>query len=133
MLKTILCKFLTQNIWQSHINFISLHRILKHITMSYKGRDLGQDFKDFFKREKRRITRNLKELGCSNFKFDYGFYYFYGFFTSKSGQIYYLSCSDVRHWGYNQLLYRTAKHYKDWTGGGNQYIDTNKLKEMKLI
>jgi len=102
--------------------------------MSYKGRDLGQDFKDFFKREKRRITTNLKAMGCTNVKLDYGFYYFYGFFTSKSGQVYYISCSDVRHWGYSQLLYRTAKDYKDWTGGSNQYVGTGRgeLKGMRL-
>ena len=101
--------------------------------MAYKGNDLGQDFKEFFRREKRRITANLKQIGCTNVQMDYGFYYFMGFFTSESGQLYYFSCSDVRHFGYTRLLYRTAKHNKDYTGGMNQYVDTNKLKEMSLI
>jgi hypothetical protein len=32
----------------------------------------------------------------------------------------------------NKLLYRTAKHNKDWTGGGNRYakIETGMAKEM---
>ena len=94
--------------------------------MAYTGSDLGQDFKDFFKREKRRLTTILKEKGCTNIKFDYGFYYFSGFFTSATGQVYYLSCSDVRHFGYNQLLIRTAKDYKDYTGGSNQYVNVDK-------
>lgn len=101
--------------------------------MSYKGSDLGQDFKDFFRKEKARITKYLKEFGCTDIKMDYGFYYFSGFFTSKTGQIYYFSCSDVRHFRYNKLLYRTAKHYKDFTGGMNQYATVDNLRDMRLI
>ena len=101
--------------------------------MNYKGKDLGDDFKDFFRKEKRRIIDNLKKIGCYDFKFSCQFYYFSGFFRSKTGQMYYISCSDVRYFGYIELLYRTAKHNKDWTGGGNQYVKINKLKEMELI
>ena len=102
--------------------------------MSYKGSDLGQDFKEFFRKEKNRITRNLKEMGCTKIELDYGFYYFSGFFTSSTGQVFYISCDDVRHWGYTQLLYRTAKHYKDFTGCSNNYVGTGKgqLKQMIL-
>lgn len=101
--------------------------------MSYKGSDLSSEFKSWFRKEKKRITNILASNGCSEIKLDYGFYYFSGFFTSKSGQVYYISCSDVRHFGYKQLLYRTAKNYKDYSGGCNQYIDINKLNEMKII
>jgi hypothetical protein len=100
--------------------------------MNYKGKDLGQDFKEFFSRERRRIMRNLKEMQCTNVKMSYGFYYFSGFFTNKFGQIFYFSCSDVRHFGYTKLLYRTAKDYKDYTGGSNRYVDVDKLKTMRL-
>ena len=93
--------------------------------MAYKGSDLGQDFKDFFRKEKKRLTSIFKEMGCTEIKMDYGFYYFSGFLTAPNGQIYYFSCSDTRG-GYNQLLIRTAKHYKDWTGGSNQYIGIKK-------
>lgn len=44
-----------------------------------------------------------------------------GFFTAPSGQIYYFSISDLR-WSKENILVRTAKHYKDWTGGSNQYV-----------
>ncbi len=101
--------------------------------MSYKGSDLSAEFKSFFRREKKRITEALKSLGCTAIELDYGFYYFSGFFTSASGQIYYLSCSDVRHFDYKQLMYRTAKSYKDYSGGMNQWIDKNKIGEMKLL
>lgn len=102
---------------------------------NYSGSDLGQDFKDFFRREKNRLSKILKEKGCTNIELNYGFYYFSGFFTSPSGQAYYLSCSDVRHFGYNQLLIRTAKDYNDFTGGSNQYcnIDKASLINFRLI
>jgi len=102
---------------------------------NYKGSDLSQDFKDFFKREKKRLTSILKELGCVEIQMSMQFNYFYGFFTSKTGQAYYFSCSDVRYFGYNKLLYRTAKDYKDFTGGYNQYVSTAKgeLLKMRII
>jgi hypothetical protein len=101
--------------------------------MSYKGSDLSAEFKSFFRREKKRIIEALKSIGCTDIQLDYGFYFFSGFFTSASGQIYYLSCSDVRYSSYKQLMYRTAKSYKDYSGGMNQYVDKDKIKEIKLI
>lgn len=101
--------------------------------MAYKGKDLGEDFKKFFRNEKRSIINILTELGCTDINLDYGFYFYYGFFTSKSGQVYYLSCSDIRHFGYEKILYRTAKNYKDYTGGSNQYIEPKKLNQIILI
>ena len=103
--------------------------------MGYKGSDLGDDFKQWFRKEKRRLTAILKEKGCADIKLDYGFYYFSGFFTSSTGQVYYMSCSDVRHFPYKQLLIRTAQHYKDFSGGPNQYsgISKEELMRFRLI
>jgi hypothetical protein len=100
--------------------------------MSYKGSDLGADFKEFFRKEKSRLSKILKEKGCTEIKLDYGFYYFSGFFTSQSGQVYYLSCSDVRHFGYDNLLIRTAKDYKDFSGGSNNYVGIDKQSIMNF-
>jgi len=102
--------------------------------MSYKGSDLGEDFKKFFRNEKRRLTKYLTLLGCTNVQLDYGFYYFSGFFTSNTGQVYYLSSSDIRHFGYDKLMYRTAKDYKDYNGGSNQWTGTScwDLKRLRL-
>ena len=94
---------------------------------NYSGSDLGNDFKEFFRKEKSRITKHLKIKGCTEIKMSMQFYYFYGFFTSKSGQAYYFSCSDVRHFSYEKLHFRTAKNYSDFTGGSNQYISVNQL------
>ena len=99
---------------------------------NYSGSDLGQDFKDFFRKEKSRLTKIFKEKGCTDIEMNYGFYYFSGFFTAPSGQIYYFSCSDVRHFSYNQLLIRTAKDYKDFTGGSNQYVGIDKADLMNF-
>lgn len=101
---------------------------------NYSGSDLGADFKAFFRKEKKRISKILTDRGCINIEMAYGFYYFSGFFTAPSGQIYYFSSSDVRHFGYDKLLIRTAKHYKDWTGGMNQFcnVDDDSLKNFRL-
>lgn len=105
---------------------------MKKKMTNYTGSDLGDDFKRFFKSEKRRITKILTDMGCTDIVMSMQFYYFYGYFTSKTGQPYYFSCSDTRHFGYTQLLYRTVKDYDDCTGGGNQYVSKNYIKEMKL-
>ena len=89
---------------------------------NYSGSDLSSEFKSFARKEFNRFKKLLTSKGCTNFDFSYGFYYFSGFFTAPSGQIYYLSCSDVRHFGYKQLLIRTAKTYNDFTGGVNNFI-----------
>jgi hypothetical protein len=101
---------------------------------NYSGSDLGSDFKSFFRKEKNRISKVLTQRGCTNLEMSYGFYYFSGFFTAPSGQIYYFSCSDVRHFGYDKLLIRTAKSYKDYTGGSNDYVgvDNDSLLNFRL-
>ena len=99
---------------------------------NYSGSDLGQDFKEFFRKEKRRLTEHFKAKGCTKIEMSYGFYYFSGFFTAPSGQVYYFSCSDVRHWGYDKLLIRTAKNYTDYTGGSNQYVGISKEDLMNF-
>lgn len=98
---------------------------------NYSGSDLGQDFKEFFRKEKNRLNKILKEKGCHSLVMNYGFYYFSGFFTSETGQIYYFSCSDVRHFGYSHLLIRTATSYTDYTGGSNGYCGISKGDLMK--
>ena len=102
---------------------------------NYGGSDLSDNFKNFFRREKRRLQTHFKSKGCTNFQMNYGFYFFSGFFTSPSGQAYYFSCDDVRWFGYTQLLIRTAKDYNDFTGGSNQFcgITKQELLNFKLI
>jgi len=46
-----------------------------------------------------------------------------GFFELNDGRIYYFSIGDLR-WD-KTFLIRTAKDFKDYTGGSNNYIDLN--------
>jgi len=83
------------------------------------------EFKSFARDFKREFTQELKSIDATNIKFSVGHFYVSGFFTSKTGQVYYFSLSDVRGCP-NQLMYRTAKDYKDYTGGMNQWTNISK-------
>jgi len=70
----------------------------------------------YFKRIFKSITTHVK-MSKSHF-------YFSGFFTTNSGNVYYFSIPDVR-WSDGQLLIRRAEDYHDYTGGVNMYITIN--------
>ena len=88
------------------------------------------------------IKKYIKNLILPEFilvNYNKGHFYFSGFLTTKDGtRTVYFSSSDVRYsqnaW-YNNLLIRTAKHAKDYTGGNNDYCKLTELKEkaLKLI
>ena len=74
-----------------------------------------------YSKEKSTVKKALKNAGFENIKISNGFYYFSGFAT-KNEQVIYFSIPDVRHnRGDVDVLIRTAKDYKDYTGGGNNY------------
>ena len=50
-----------------------------------------------------------------------------GFFETNAGLIYWFSLSDLR-WD-KTFLIRTAKDFKDYTGGSNNFLDLNNLEE----
>jgi hypothetical protein len=83
---------------------------------------LTPEFAKFFKTFKSEFTKELKSIGATDIIFSRGHFYLSGFFTINE-QAWYFSLSDVRG-GYSigNLLYRTAKDYKDYGGGGNQYV-----------
>lgn len=63
-----------------------------------------------------------------------GHFYCFGFIKNKEdGRLYYINTSDVRssknEW-FEHLLYRTAEHEKDYTGGMNQYCRLDRLNEV---
>ena len=69
------------------------------------------------------LRQAIKIFGGSNIKLKTGYYYQYGFFT-KNNQLYYINSGDTRMCrpdGQLNIMYRTAKHDKDWTGGANQW------------
>jgi len=102
---------------------------------------LTPEFAQFFRTFKSEFTKELRTIGATQIVFNRGHFYVSGFFTVDN-QAWYFSLSDVRGMDYglknhpescmNKLLYRTAKHYKDYTGGHNRYaiIETDMAQEM---
>ena len=84
----------------------------------------SEDFKKFSREFKSMVLEQLKQINGVEYKQNTGHYYISGFFKVDE-QPYYISISDVRY-SYPQnvnLLIRTAKDYKDYTGGSNHYIN----------
>lgn len=86
-----------------------------------------KEFMDFFGTFKREFTKELLSQGATNIVFSRGHFHVSGFCTINN-QAWYFSLSDVRGMEYclnqscmGKLLYRTAKDYKDYTGGSNRY------------
>jgi len=88
---------------------------------------LTPEFSQFYRTFKSEFTKELESQGATNIVFSRGHFYVSGFCTIN-GQAWYFSISDVRGMEYclnqscmGKLLYRTAKNYKDFTGGQNRY------------
>ncbi len=83
----------------------------------------SEDFKKFAREFKSMINEQLQYVGGVEYKQNVGHYYISGFFKVDE-QPYYISLSDVRYCNPENinLLIRTAKDYKDFTGGTNHYI-----------
>jgi hypothetical protein len=85
--------------------------------------------------EKSIVRRALKQADFTDIKFSNGHYCFSGFAT-KNNKVIYFSISDVRHFpptgGGADLLIRTAKDYKDYTGGVNNYssLETEEIQKL---
>jgi len=114
----------------------------KTIKMLKKGFDsscgLTPEFAEFFRTFKSEFTKELQSIGASNLVFSRGHFYVSGFFTDIQGQAWFFSIPDVRGMvrmpfveGFG-LMYRTAKHYKDYTGGQNRFrtIEQGMAKQM---
>lgn len=96
------------------------------------------EFISFCRTFKSEFTKELLSIGATNIEFNYGHFYISGFFTIDT-QAWYFSLSDVRGMEYclnqscmGKLLYRTAKDYRDFSGGQNRYatIESGMAKEM---
>ena len=81
--------------------------------------------------EKNMVRKALKEADFTDIKFSNGHYYFSGFAT-KNNKIIYFSISDVRYFPNDDLLIRTAKDYKDYTGGYNNYSSLD-IKDIQKL
>lgn len=92
---------------------------------------LTDEFSSFSKDFK----KHLKSIAGSDYElyFSMGSFYCSGFFRNKKTEKFcYFSISDVRHFRdawWNNVLVRTAKNEKDYTGGSNNSCRLADLKE----
>lgn len=70
---------------------------------------------------KRDIAVEINHIGGKLTAFNKGHFYISGFFRTSSDKCYYFSTSDLRGVITPELLIRTAKDEKDYTGGRNNY------------
>lgn len=101
---------------------------------NYNGSDLSRDFRQLYAREKKLITGQLLEMGCTEIMMSRQFYYYYGYFTAPSGQRFYFNISDVRFWSQLEyrIMYRAVHDYYDSVGGANHYVHKHMLADMNL-
>ena len=102
-------------------------KVLKVLNHLGKGIDnwgsvTSPDFTLFTREFKSMILEQLKKIGGTDYEQRNGHYYVYGFFKVGE-QPFYISISDVRHFTIEDILIRTAKDYKDFTGGSNHYLN----------
>ena len=92
-------------------------------TFSSGGR-IGEDFRVFARLFKKFIKSNLSE-DTTLVSYSVGHYYVSGF-IEKKGRLVYFSISDVRYFHgewCKDILVRTAKYIKDYSGGINYHTD----------
>lgn len=83
-----------------------------------------EEFQHFVNTFKREFKKTMQLQGFEKIKVSQGHFYVSGFFTYKE-QPYYFSITDVRGCELApelSMMFRTAQHYKDFTGGTNQYV-----------
>ena len=94
------------------------------------GGVISKDFKSFARKWRNFLTRICDEHDWELVNFNTGHYYCSWFFKNGHKFIY-CSFSDVRHFSkswFESILYRTAKHFKDYTGGTNCYTSLENLE-----
>ncbi len=97
------------------------------------GAYIGDDFKEFSKDFKSYLKRIMDTVGGTVLSFNRGHYYCSAFIMrSSDNQIIYISTSDVRSGEntFNNILVRTAKSDKDFTGGSNRHTQIEELSSL---
>jgi len=74
------------------------------------------------------LKKELESIGATLEAYNLGHFDMNGFFK-KDEQLFYFSLGDVRGMEFTlegggrvQMMYRTAQHLKDYTGGGNNWV-----------
>lgn len=83
-----------------------------------------RQFMDFVKTFKAEFKKEMASVGATEIEFHVGHFDISGFFNVGS-KLFYFSLGDVRGMNYKnsvEIMYCTAQHRKDWTGGINQWV-----------
>lgn len=85
--------------------------------------------KSFYTQINNYIKKELKDI-AKDVKINKGHFFVSFFITRNDGEIFYILMQDLRdnNW-YENILYRTAKDYKDTSGGRNNYCKLANLKD----
>lgn len=92
-----------------------------------------EEFKQFSRDFKSDLKKLIKDEAFLR-TFRVGHFYVSGF-IERNNKLVYFSISDVRNWHdkwYDNVLVRTAKHTKDWTGGANNFCELKNIAELVL-
>ncbi len=82
-----------------------------------QGCEKSAEFIAFSKEFKKQLKKEMAEIGATVENYLEGHFFITAFVKTKVGNIYYISW----HNGDSNLMYRTAEHLKDYTGGSNNY------------
>jgi hypothetical protein len=94
-----------------------------------------QQFKDFVSELKKEFKKEIIGIGGKDIEFHVGHFEVSGFFEYNN-QLFYFSFPDVRGSYFScdvTMMYRTAQHRKDWTGGSNQWVTIGKNMGKKMF
>jgi hypothetical protein len=99
-----------------------------------EGTDESDEMKEFFRTLKSDLKKALSEKGIQIHQMKPSYYNVSAVVTDGNGKFAYLSFGDMR-WSNlfpEQILVRTMKHEKDWTGGGNHHVKYDYIPEKIL-
>lgn len=106
---------------------------LKNPAQFGNGTRTTPEFDSFVRRTRNDFRKHLSDV-AEKIEINKGHFYFSGFLTRKSdGQAIYFSISDVRYFPGERMLIRTAKDYKDYTGGSNHYVGVDSDFKANLV
>lgn len=107
-------------------------KALKNPAQFGSGTRTTPEFDSFVRKTRNDLKKSLGDI-AEKIEVNKGHFYFSGFLTRKSdGQALYFSISDVRYFPGEKMLIRTAKDYKDFTGGTNYYVPLDNDFEENL-
>jgi len=85
-------------------------------------------FKIFYDKFTSLLKKTLKDK-IKRIDFTRGHFYLSGFFETLTGKIYYFNLGDVRSDKVDRILIRTAKDFKDYSGGDNWWISISNMDQ----